>query len=452
MKSYTGSILKVLLFNAVLYFLPFHIHAQDSENIISFPGAEGFGRFATGGRGGIVIPVTNLNDDGPGSLREAVKMKEPRIVVFRVSGYIELKSPLVIKYGNITIAGQSAPGDGICLKNYPLSIHADNIIIRYIRSRLGDEYEQQDDAISVRFSKNVIIDHCSFSWAVDECASFYTNEDFTLQWCIISESLNNSVHRKGEHGYGGIWGGVRATFHHNLIAHHKSRNPRFSGISGDGDVPSRNVDFRNNVIYNWKGNSAYGGEEGEHNIVNNYYKYGPATPKRIRSRIINPSEPYGKFYVDGNYVFGDPKISENNRNGGIQCDHPEKVTADKPFYIAQVTTQGATEAFDSVLDTAGASHSRDSVDERLVVEVRNGTAAFKGSMNGFYGIIDSQKDVGDYPELEKGIAATDSDNDGMPDAWEQSKDLNPDIYDSNGRDLSESYDNIEIYLNELVSK
>lgn len=445
--------MKILIRSLITFFLITNgINAQSSQNITAFPGAEGYGRFATGGRGGDVIIVSNLNDRGPGSLREAVKRKQPRIIVFKVSGNIKLESPLEIKHGNLTIAGQTAPGDGICIQNYPIEIkNADNIIIRYIRSRLGDLKKQQEDAISVRFCNNVIIDHCSFSWAVDECASFYTNNDFTLQWCIVSESLNSSVHRKGEHGYGGIWGGIRATFHHNLLAHHKSRNPRFSGNSGDGDIPSKNVDYRNNVIYNWRINSAYGGELGEHNMINNYYKAGPSTKRKVRSRIINPSKPYGNFFVNGNFIEGNKIISANNLSGGIQCNNPEAATISEKFIHAMVTTHPPLEAFNLVLKNAGASYKRDSVDLRVCSEVKNGNAVYRGSITGLKGIIDSQKDVGSWPELHSESYPTDSDNDGMTDEWEVENNLDPsNPADANGRDLDSHYDNIEVYFNNFI--
>ena len=361
------------------------IYAQEITNkVLAFPTAEGFGRYTTGGRGGEVYVVTNLNDSGEGSLRKGIVRHGTRTIVFAISGTIFLKSPLDINKGNLTIAGQTAPGDGIALAGYPVSIKADNIIIRYLRFRLGDINKQQEDAIGGRETKNVIIDHCSMSWSVDEVASFYRNRDFTMQWCIISEALNNSVHVKGEHGYGGIWGGSKASFHHNLISSNNSRNPRFSGSSTTVNSSDEFLDFRNNVIYNWEHNSIYGGEKGTYNMVNNYFKSGPATPKSRKNRIVNPSEPYGKFYVHGNFVEGFPDISKDNWKGGVQCDRPLETQMKTEYPIDNnIKTQSAQEAYQAVLKSAGASLSRDSVDERLVSDARTGTATIGN------GIIDS---------------------------------------------------------------
>ncbi len=414
---------------------------------LAFPGAEGFGKYATGGRGGKVIKVTNLEDSGPGSLREAVNAKGPRIVVFDVSGTITLQSKLVIKNGDLTIAGQTAPGDGICLRDYTTTIAADNVIIRYMRFRLGDETKQEDDAINgTRPQNNIIIDHCSMSWSVDECASFYHNRNFTMQWCIIAQSMNNSVHSKGAHGYGGIWGGGGASFHHNLLAHNKSRNPRFSGSSTTQNSEDELVDFTNNVIYNWGSNSAYGGEKGRYNMVNNYYKPGPATGKKVRSRVVNPWSPYGRFYVDGNFVEGDDKVSSSNWSGGVQCDRLDSVMQIMPFKVEAINVESAKKAYDKVLQSAGASLRRDAIDAAIVKDVRTGNAKY-----GADGIIDSQKEVGGWPALKSLPALTDTDGDGMPDEWEKKNGLNPeDPGDAAGYQLSKGYTNIEVYINSLV--
>lgn len=414
---------------------------------IAFPGAEGFGKYTTGGRGGAVYVVTNLKDSGEGSLRDAIKKQGPRIITFAVSGTIALESDLVINNNDITIAGQSAPGDGICIRDYQVRLSADNIIIRYMRFRLGDKMGVQDDAFSGKGGKNIIIDHCSISWATDECASFYDNDNFTLQWCIISESLNASVHEKGNHGYGGIWGGRNASFHHNLIAHHNSRLPRFSGSSTTPNGPEELVDFRNNVIYNWLQNNVYGGEKGRYNVVNNYYKPGPATTKSKRERLINPSEPYGSFYLAGNYLAGFESITNDNKTG-VMADAPDSTLTKVPFEVEVVPTQSAQEAFKSVLAKAGASFKRDSVDARVVREVEEGIAPFGKKTNG---IIDSQNEVGGWPILTAGTPPQDSDQDGIPDQWEKLKGLNSNNKeDATQFTLHRTYTNIEVYLNSLL--
>lgn len=420
---------------------------QELDQPLAFPGAEGFGKYTTGGRGGSVLVVTNLNDDGPGSLREAIRKKGPRIIVFAVSGYIDLKSPLFINNPDVTIAGQTAPGDGITLRHYPLKVSTENVIIRYLRFRLGDVSKIEEDAISGIRQKNIIIDHCSVSWATDECASFYGNENFTMQWCIISESLNSSVHSKGDHGYGGIWGGRKATFHHNLIAHHNSRLPRFSGSASVPNAPDELVDFRNNVIYNWMNNNTYGGEKGRYNVVNNYYKPGPSTKSSRKTRILDPSVPYGKFFVAGNVLEGFENITRNNKLG-ITNNAADSALVSKSFEVELINEHSARQAFELVLLGAGASLVRDAVDLRIVEEVKNGTASFGKNKDG---IIDSQNDVGGWPELKTVPAPTDSDNDGMPDDWEQKNRLNPnDASDAARYTLSKTYTNIEVYINGLV--
>lgn len=433
----------------------------------AFPGAEGYGKNATGGRGGRVIKVTNLNDAGPGSLREAINAAGPRIVVFEVSGNIKLKSRLQIKNNGITIAGQTAPGDGICIQDYEVNIDADNVIIRYLRFRLGDLARRESDALWGRYRQQVIIDHCSMSWSIDECASFYANKDFTLQWCILSESLNKSFHEKDDHGYGAIWGGTRASFHHNLLAHHNSRNPRFNGGGRTGmpasPLGNEEVDHRNNVIYNWGSNSAYGGENGQYNIVNNYYKPGPGTPANRRNRLLEISmdaDPvqfppgFGRFYIDGNYMEGHTAVSGDNWNGGVDLRSGVVLAtarATQAFEAMPVGQHSATQAYERVLNLAGASLKRDAVDARVVQEVRNGTVTYYGSKTGRAGIIDSQEDVGGWPHLQSLPALKDTDGDGMPDEWEIARGLNPGQANASGRNLSTAFDNIEVYINSLVS-
>lgn len=410
----------------------------------AFPGAEGFGKNTTGGRGGKVLIVKNLNDDGPGSLREAVNATFPRTIVFAVSGTIALESPLKIHAGNCTIAGQSAPGDGICIRNYTVSIHADNVIIRYMRFRLGDEKKQADDALNGIGNQRIIIDHCSMSWAVDECASFYDNKAFTLQWSILSESLRSSVHPKGEHGYGGIWGGQGASFHHNILASNTSRNPRFCGSRYTQEHEKEIVDFTNNVIFNWVHNSAYGGEGGNHNIVNNYYKAGPATKKSVRSRIVNPwdTAAFTKFYVQGNYVDGFEKITADNWAGGVQCNDPSSVRLSTPVKVVAIPVQTALQAYEAVLQKAGASLHRDAVDARIVQEISTGKTTFGD------GIIDRPES---WPVLRSLAAPVDTDEDGMPDEWERKHQLDPlNANDAVAYTLDQQYTNIEMYLNSLL--
>jgi pectate lyase len=410
--------------------------------------------FTKGGRGGDVYVVTSLEDNTTeGTLRWAIDKEGPRTIVFAVTGTIYLNSELRINNDNITIAGQSAPGGGITLANYSVRIAADNVIIRFLRFRMGDVKAYEGDAIWGRRQKNIILDHCSMSWCTDECASFYDNENFTMQWCVIAESLNESVHGKGEHGYGGLWGGYNATFHHNLLAHHKSRNPRFYGIR-DG-VEREMAEMGNNVIYNWGSNSAYGGEGGQYNIVNNYYKAGPAT-KSNKDRIFEAyyEGSYGKFFLDGNFVFGFEEVTSDNwlgfdlKSGGSL----ESLKASSRFDITQVEYTSPEDAFADVLEHAGASLWRDAVDTRILEEVSTGTATYGGSYGESLGIIDTQATIGGWPELESGTAPADSDNDGMPNAWETEKGLNPnDASDGVQHTLDQAYTNLEVYLNSLVS-
>lgn len=438
------------------------------DSPLAFPGAEGFGRYATGGRGGRVIKVTNLLDSGPGSLREAVSAEGPRIVIFTVSGTIQLKSKLAIRNGDLTLAGQTAPGDGICIRDYPVDVSSDNVIIRFMRFRLGDEAGQEGDSLGGRYQKNIIIDHCSVSWATDECMSFYSNENLTVQWCLIAEGLRNSVHEKGPHSYGGVFGGRRSSFHHNLFAHHDSRLPRLGDIHTV--ALSSLIDIRNNVVYNWWHNNVYGGEAANANIINCYYKPGPASDHRERiisiGRELDSRDEienvWGKFYIHGNFVEGSTRATEDNWQFGVYNQFDKKfgevsardrqdMRMKRPHDNEDnVLTHTAKEAYRLVLAFAGASLYRDNVDKRIVRNVSEGTfdhPASKGSRNG---IIDSQRDVGGWPELRSGQYPADSDDDGMPDSWESMHRLDPFSNDAAGRDLSRVYDNIEMYINSLL--
>jgi hypothetical protein len=428
---------------------PVHCQVDSQYRLLAFPGAQGAGRYTSGGRGGEIIEVTSLNDNGPGTLRSAINQKEPRIIVFRVSGNIELEKELVITEGNLTIAGQTAPGDGICIKDYPLYIDADNVIIRYLRIRLGDISGKPFDAIHCKNRKDIMIDHCSFSWSVDECASFYDNENFTLQWSIISESLNNSCHPKGPHGYGGIWGGMQASFHHNILAHHISRLPRFQGSRYHKQPLKEKAEFCNNIIYNWVEKCSYGGEEGSYNITGNLYRPGPATPGKKAGRILEPFEPYGKFYLSGNYIVTDDVFREYNpQNYSSEFNRLNSVLSDKPAnitYAVKIDDPGVV--WEKVIKNAGASLNRDSVDKRIVIEVERGIYHY-----GDKGIINSQNQAGGWPELKSESAPADTDHDGIPDYWEKKNNLNPEDYsDRNDHDLNKDYTNIEYYLIKLVS-
>lgn len=453
---------KIILSICLSFCLSLSIQAQTP----AFPGAEGYARYTTtGGRGGAVYHVTSLADTKePGTLRHAIGKTGPRTIVFDVSGTIELNEPLSINKGDITIAGQTAPGDGICLKNHSLAIKADNVIIRFIRCRLGDQEKDENDALWGRNHKNIIIDHCSMSWSTDECSSFYNNENFTLQWCILSESLRTSIHAKGNHGYGAIWGGQKASFHHNLLACHDSRNPRFCGSRYTNRPDLELVDLRNNVIYNWGSNSGYAAEGGNYNIVNNYYKPGPATLKN-RKRIFSPgvddgknNQPAGvtgKFYVDGNYMDGAPDVTKNNWKG----IEPKPKTMDKDIFksdtefpFENTTTHDAQKAFLAVLRYAGASYARDIIDTRVTNETMTGTFKYKGSKGSTGGIIDSQNDVGGYITYQSAPAPKDSDGDGIPDEWEIAHNLNPNDKTDGAKTHSSGYTYLEIYLNSLVEE
>lgn len=458
-------------------------HEEDGE-VRAFPGAEGGGMYTTGGRGGTVYHVTNLEDSGQGSLRYGLSLSGKRTIVFDVAGVIELKSKLEIKNGDVTVAGQTAPGDGICLKNYTFRISASNVIIRFIRCRMGDEAKTEDDAMQVMNHtddsyRNIIIDHCSVSWSTDECASFYGMKDFTFQWNIVSESLRVSVHEKGTHGYGGIWGGNNATYHHNLLAHHDSRNPRI-----DHDYVSTQkgpVTIFNNVVYNWYGNTCYGGESSDkngsesrkYNFFNNYYKPGPATPSN-HIWFLQPTTSCsncggtiipGRFYMAGNVMYGQDALTGDNWKAAkssptgvyIAASDVTKIKAGAAFTMnVRQSVHTGEGCLKPVLSYAGASFARDGIDARIAEETEKGTATYMGASSKFKGLIDTQSEVGGWPSYAASadqIARNkDTDGDGMPDWFEKEfgldetkNDANVVWLDKNGR-----YTNLEMYLHYVV--
>ena len=472
--------MKTLLLTCLLSALLFSCRAQKqagqsietNDRPVAFPGAEGFGKYTTGGRGGKVFIVTNLNDDGEGSFRKAVTAKGARIIVFAISGTIHLNSPLRFT-SDVTIVGQTAPGDGICLADYPVTLGGDNIIVRFLRFRMGDKNQKGgmvdgnggDDAFGGTHRKNIIIDHCSMSWSTDEVFSVYGGDSTTLQWNLISEPLNYSYHfETGDtgyehHGYGAIWGGRHSSFHHNLFAHCNSRTPRFDGIR---NIPEENCDYRNNVIYNWGSNNVYAGEGGNYNIVNNYYKYGPSTYISVRYRIVNPYKrsdiPFGKFYVNGNYVDGWPNVTADNSlgvvmNGGNQDDKKASLVTTE-FAAENVIMQPADKAYQLVLKNAGAIlPARDTLDERIINDVKNRTGRFIDVQGGYSHSTSYELTVNAWPVLRSLPTLKDSDNDGMPDEWEKKNGLNSnDAGDAQGYKLDKNYTNIEVYVNSLVKQ
>jgi pectate lyase len=443
----------------------------DTPPAVAFPGAEGYGKYTVGGRGGKVFIVSNLEDSGPGSLRAALSSKEKRIVVFSVAGTIHLQSKLIIP-GNCTIAGQSAPGDGICIADQPVSLGGDQIIIQYLRFRLGDRFQNKgmvdgsgsDDALGGTRRKHIIIDHCSITWSTDECFSIYAGDSTTLQWNLIAEPLNYSYHFETgdkdfeQHGYGGIWGGRHLSAHHNLFAHCNSRTPRFDGIR---NAESEFVDFRNNVLYNWGHNNVYAGEGGRYNIINNYYKPGPNTEPKLKSQFVNPGFrkdpfiPFGQYFVHGNYMDANPKVSASNQLG-VRIDasgRPEEVLVAKSFPAEAIPTVSAEQAYAQVLEGVGASHRRDSLDERIIRDVQQGKGRFIDVQGGYAHGTAYDQTITAWPYLAGGASPKDSDQDGMPDHWEQLNGLNMnDPRDATMIQPNTGYCHLELYLHSLIRK
>ncbi|MDB5705087.1 MAG: pectate lyase [Sphingomonas bacterium] len=424
--------------------------AGSAEPQLAFPGAEGAGRFAAGGRGGRVLTVTNLDDDGPGSLRAAVTAKGPRTIVFAVSGTIALATPLRIREGRVTIAGQSAPGGGITLRDHPLEVGADDVVIRYIRSRLGDVSKTESDAIWVLKGRRIILDHVSASWSVDETLSASANYttpdqgffDLTVQWSIIANSLTHSLHAKGEHGYGSLirgGRGSRISFHHNLWANHEARMPRPGNYSGpDVDPDGAYFDFRSNVFYNWGGgHSGYNADKASlarYNFVDNSYIAGPQSKKPI---AFEESNMLARAYFAGNSMNGAIPADPWSLVVGVQ---PDGYRLAAPVEMPAVTAEPAVSAYDRVLAKAGASKARDTIDDAVIAGVRDRTGHQ----------IDSQSEMGGWPLLATAPAPIDTDHDGMPDAWERKHGLDPHRDDSAADRDGDGYTNVEDYLNGLI--
>jgi hypothetical protein len=418
-----------------------------AADLPAFPGAEGFGATTPGGRGGKVIFVTNLDDSGPGSLRAACEADGPRIVLFRVAGTIALKRPITVTKPFLTIAGQSAPGDGVCLRDATFGIATHDVIVRYLRSRLGDETSQEADCIDLlNGAYNCILDHCSATWSIDECLSTSgNNQNCTIQWCLIGESLRQSKHAKGSHGYGSL---ARAngpiSWHHNLWIHNDARNPRLGDNYGRGPTfPT--FDVRNNVMYDF-GGTASGLTQGilKVNYVGNYLRPGPSSKAKTPITVGNPSDL--TYFIRDNIIEGSDALTADNTKffSATEFEGKRQVqTVDTPFAAPPVKTVSAKDALELVLASVGASLPvRDAVDARLVNHVR--TKAGK--------MINSQTEVGGWPDLKSGPLPADTDNDGMPDAWETARNLNPRDASDAAKLAKSGYSHIEEYVNDIASR
>ncbi len=470
-------------------FVPWASKPSDLKQspIPAFPGAEGGGAYSFGGRGGNVYVVTNLNDSGPGSFRHACEQGGARIVVFNVAGIIKLKSPVIIRAPYITIAGQTAPGDGVCIAGESVWIDTHDVVVRFMRFRRGETVvTRRDDGLGGNPVGNIMIDHVSASWGLDENMSMYRHVyergsekpqklptvNVTIQNSIFAEALDTY-----NHAFGSTIGGLNSTFMRNLWANNVARNPSI-GMYGD-------FGFVNNVVFNWWNRSADGGDNNSlFNFINNYYKPGPITPldKPIGHRILKPEAGrspdkktlYGRVYANGNIVEGNDRVTKNNWDGGIQIQdmpdagrYTDSIRSNKPFPMAKVNIVPTKDAYSYVLANAGATlPKRDPVDARIVEEVRTGKIVYtEGGKTGIgkefikrrlpadsykQGIISDISQVGGYPEY-KGTPYKDSDNDGMPDNWETKNGLNPkDPTDASKDKNKDGYSNIEDFLNSAV--
>jgi hypothetical protein len=438
---------------------PGSVPPKEKSEQVAFPGAEGYGRFAKGGRNGDVYHVTSLEDEGLGSLRwglDSTYDEHPRTIVFDVSGTIKLEKDLNLTTSNVTIAGQTAPGDGITLRDHTFRIkNCSDVIVRYIRVRLGDESKTSSDTIAVQHAHNVILDHLTATWGVDGIMDTYYLTNFTMQWSLFGEALNDSSHHKGSHA---MLMSLRNTsgnvsLHHNLLFSSRNRHPTLGGGSPAQCNKDTIFDFRNNVLYNWSGSTNLG--IGQFNLINNYYRPGPDTDAVDGHYPVRPKveiEDVTVGYMSGTVFEWNEEWTRNNRlamQWGVRDEgYPGNVSKEKfclpeePVEKAdRPTTQLAAVAYELVLDRAGASLSRDAADKRVVRGIRDRT----------HRLIDSQREVGGWPNLSSQPTLLDTDRDGMPDNWETKYGFdfrNP--KDRNGDHDRDGYTNLEEYLNSLV--
>ncbi len=423
----------------------------DTEEQTAFPGADGWGKYTKGGRGGRVIEVTNLNDSGEGSLRAAVEAKGPRTVVFRVSGTIELEDFLTIREPYITIAGQTAPGDGICLKNFGLIVETEEAVVRYIRCRPGDT-GGETDALWVNEAKQVVIDHVSASWGTDETLSVSDSDKISVQWCMITESLNHSVHSKGTHGMGSLVRGSRGqqvTYHSNFYSSHRNRSPMCGNYTDAAEDPvGFRFEFINNVVYNW-GAKAAGkchdvNEITYYNFINNYYLPGPESDGAL---MFSEGCAVNKMYAAGNAMNGEvPKDQWSlfEYEEEMEDFDPDAYKQEKPFASIMTGTLPAKEAFEKVVAGAGDSLVRDSVDLAVIQDFKNGEGRLINKTEESAGWEDG------YPKLQQTDPPADQDKDGIPDEWESSHGLDPNDGTDGAEEGPYGYTYLEIYLQSLL--
>ncbi|MGI9176869.1 MAG: hypothetical protein ACR2IT_03320 [Pirellulales bacterium] len=427
----------------------------------AFAMAEGHGRLAAGGRGGRVIAVLNLDDSGPGSLREAIDAEGPRTIVFRVGGTIPLKSKLIVRNPYVTIAGQTAPGDGICVRGSTFGcLGAHDVVIRHVRIRVGDESGETQDGTGLASCDHSIIDHCSVSWSIDEGVSSRGGKNITVQRCLVTEALNIANHRKYQpgkgHSFAGSISGDVGSFHHNLLAHCAGRNWSLAGGLSRGGKFAGRLDIRNNVVYNWESRTTDGGVKAL-TFVGNYYVPGPATRvfHLVKPDTGSPADPQQNF-IAGNRMVDRPQYDADNwANGGVvvAADAVPLIKLATPFCESLITEHTADQAYANVMADVGANRPRlDAHDRRIVREVADRSFSVKGSRGGLPGIIDTQADVGGWPTLKSGPAPADTDGDGMSDAWEKAERLDP-ANAADGNAIREGSDltNLERYLDHLAT-